>query len=61
MTETLNPQTIAVEQDWLNSAYLHTDAGNGIREVQENVSADSFRDELAALRERTQAKRRRLG
>lgn len=30
MSETLNPQTIAVEQDWLNSAYLHTDAGNGI-------------------------------
>lgn len=38
-----------------------TDAGNGIREVQENVSAGDFRDELAALRERTQAKRRRLG
>lgn len=37
-----------------------TDAGNGVREVQENVSASDFRDELAELRERTQAKRRRL-
>jgi hypothetical protein len=38
-----------------------TDAGNGIRETQDNMSADDFRDELAELRERTQAKRRRLG
>lgn len=38
-----------------------TDAGNGIRETQDNMSAADFRDELAELRERTQAKRRRLG
>lgn len=39
-----------------------TDAGNGIREPRdEGGSAQSFQDELAALRERTQAKRRRLG
>ena len=38
-----------------------TDAGNGVREQQENVSAASFKDELAMLRERTQEKRRRLG
>jgi hypothetical protein len=38
-----------------------TDAGNGIRETNDNMSADDFRDELAELRERTQAKRRRLG
>ncbi len=38
-----------------------TDAGNGIREArEENSSAQSFNDELAALRERTQMKRRRL-
>lgn len=37
-----------------------TDAGNGVREQQENVSAASFKDELAMLRERTQEKRRRL-
>lgn len=38
-----------------------TDAGNGIRETQDNVSAPTFKDELASLRERTQEKRRRLG
>jgi hypothetical protein len=38
-----------------------TDAGNGVREISDNVSAADFRDELAELRERTQAKRRRLG
>jgi hypothetical protein len=38
-----------------------TDAGNGVRESQDNMSAADFRDELAELRERTQAKRRRLG
>lgn len=37
-----------------------TDAGNGVGEVDDNVSAASFIDELAMLRERTQAKRRRL-
>jgi len=37
-----------------------TDAGNGIREVVENTSAASFQEELAALRERTAEKRRRL-
>lgn len=38
-----------------------TDAGNGVREIEENHSAQSFKDELADLRSRTQAKRRRLG
>lgn len=38
-----------------------TDAGNGIRETQDGVSATDFRDELAMLRERTAEKRRRLG
>jgi hypothetical protein len=39
-----------------------TDAGNGVREPrEENHSAQSFVDELASLRERTQMKRRRLG
>lgn len=38
-----------------------TDAGMGVREPRDdNVSAQSFTDELAELRERTQAKRRRL-
>jgi hypothetical protein len=37
-----------------------TDAGNGVREIEENHSAQSFKDELAELRERTQMKRRRL-
>lgn len=38
-----------------------TDAGQGIREPrEEGGSAQSFQDELAALRERTQMKRRRL-
>lgn len=39
-----------------------TDAGMGVREPRdEGVSAQSFVDELASLRERTQEKRRRLG
>jgi len=38
-----------------------TDAGNGIRETQDNTSASDFKDQLASLRERTQEKRRRLG
>lgn len=56
-------QTIAprVAAQAARSELDETDAGNGIREVQENVSASDFRDELAELRERTQAKRRRLG
>jgi hypothetical protein len=37
-----------------------TDAGNGMREIEENMSAQSFKDELAVLRERTQMRRRRL-
>ncbi len=38
-----------------------TDAGNGIGEAREaTTGAQDFRDELAALRERTQMKRRRL-
>lgn len=38
-----------------------TDAGMGVREPrEESMSAQSFTDELAALRERTQQKRRRL-
>lgn len=37
-----------------------TDAGNGIREDEDNVSAVSFKEELAMLRDRTQEKRRRL-
>lgn len=37
-----------------------TDAGRGVREINENVSAASFTEELASLRERTQEKRRRL-
>lgn len=37
-----------------------TDAGNGIREVESNASATDFREELAALRERTREKRSRL-
>lgn len=37
-----------------------TDAGNGVREIEENTSAASFKDELAMLRQRTQEKRRRL-
>lgn len=45
----------------VHSEIDETDAGNGVREVQENVSADAFKDELAALRNRTQEKRRRLG
>jgi hypothetical protein len=28
-----------------------TDAGNGMREIEENMSAQSFKDELAVLRE----------
>lgn len=42
------------------SAWDQTDAGQGVREVEDSTSATSFRDELAALRERTQEKRRRL-
>lgn len=45
----------------IRSEIDETDAGNGIRETQDNMSAADFRDELAELRERTQAKRRRLG
>jgi hypothetical protein len=37
-----------------------TDAGNGMREIEENMSAQSFKDELAVLRERTQMKRNRM-
>jgi hypothetical protein len=38
-----------------------TDAGQGVREARdEGTSAQSFQDELAELRARTQAKRRRL-
>lgn len=43
-----------------------TDAGQGlggiagVREEENNVSASSFKEELAMLRERTQEKRRRL-
>lgn len=38
-----------------------TDAGQGVREPRdEGGSAESFLDELASLRERTQAKRRRM-
>lgn len=38
-----------------------TDAGNGIREAREDYdSAQDFRDELAELRERTAAKRRKI-
>lgn len=43
------------------SALDETDAGNGIGEPRETGgSAESFLDELASLRERTQEKRRRL-
>jgi hypothetical protein len=37
-----------------------TDAGNGVREVEGTGSATDFREELAALRERTREKRSRL-
>lgn len=37
-----------------------TDAGQGIGEETNNTSAESFKEELAMLRERTQEKRRRL-
>lgn len=30
MSQTLSPVSIAVEQDWLNSAYAETDAANGV-------------------------------
>jgi hypothetical protein len=30
MSESLAPQTISIEQDWLASAYAQTDAGNGV-------------------------------
>jgi len=30
MSQTLNPQTIAVDQDWLATAYAQTDAGCGV-------------------------------
>lgn len=39
MTDTLNPQTISVEQDWLANAYAQTDAGCGVLDdITENWS-----------------------
>lgn len=58
----LKPVRVQVERTPSPSQPIdETDAGRGVREVQDNMSADDFRDELATLRERTAEKRRRLG
>ena len=38
-----------------------TDAGNGVREIETNVSASAFRNELQTLRAQNVARRRRRG
>lgn len=57
----LKPARVPVERPTSQPQPIdETDAGRGVREVSDNMSADDFRDELTALRERTQEKRRRL-
>lgn len=55
-------QSRPAPQRVVRSEIDETDAGMGVREPRDDGgNAQSFQDELASLRERTQEKRRRLG